>query len=331
MLKINCIYDSLYVVNKLLNKVLYMDFSKLKKQSGSNLEKLTKAVESMGSNQSDDSNEYWKCELDKSGNGYAVIRFLPTSAQDLESDGLPWVKYYDHGFQGPGGWYIEKSLSSIGKEDPCGKYNSELWETGIESNKEQARKQKRRLHYVSNIFVVKDSKHPENEGKVFKYVYGKKIFEKLTQAMNPQFEDDKPIDPFDLWQGANFKLKIRKVDGYQNYDLAEFDSPAPLFDDDDKLEKIWKSQYSLKELLDPKNFKDYATLEARLKRVLGQTQQTKYKTAEDYTSQSLEQVEDQQFIQSSLQSSVIAASSSESFEEEDDDLSYFSSLINDDL
>ena len=223
-----------------------MDFSKLKKSSGSNLEKMAKAVEQMaGGNQNSDADEYWKCELDKSGNGYAVIHFLPTPPQDIEKDGLPWVKYYDHGFQGPGGWYIEKSLTSIGQDDPLGKYNSELWESGIEANKEQARKQKRRLHYVSNIYIVKDSKHPENEGKVFKYTYGKKIFEKITQAMNPQFEDDKPIDPFDLWTGANFKLKIRKVDGYQNYDLAEFDSAGPLFDDDEKLEKIWKSQYSL--------------------------------------------------------------------------------------
>jgi hypothetical protein len=311
-----------------------VDFSALKKQSGSNLDKLAKAVEAMSSNnQNDDSSEYWKCELDKSGNGYAVIRFLPTPPQDVESDGLPWIKYYDHGFQGPGGWYIEKSLSSIGQDDPLGKYNSELWETGIESNKEQARKQKRRLHYVSNIYVVKDSKHPENEGKVFKYVFGKKIFEKVTQAMNPQFEDDKPIDPFDLWEGANFKLKIRKVDGYQNYDLAEFDSPSPLFEDDDQLEKVWKSEYSLKEILDPKNFKDYATLESRLKRVLGQSTQSKYKTAEDYTSKSLEEVEDEQFIKSTVtekKSTASFASSAVVDDEEEDDMSYFSKLVGDD-
>lgn len=311
-----------------------MDFSKLKKSSGSNLEKMAKAVESMGSNnQNNDADEYWKCELDKSGNGYAIIRFLPTPPQDVESDGLPWIKYHDHGFQGPGGWYIEKSLTSIGQDDPLGKYNSELWESGIEANKEQARKQKRRLHYVSNIYVVKDTKHPENEGKVFKYTYGKKIFEKITQAMNPQFEDDKPVDPFDLWEGANFKLKIRKVDGYQNYDLAEWDSPSALLDDDDKLEKIWKSEYSLKEILDPKNFKDYATLEARLKRVLGQSQQTKYKTAEDYTAKSLDEVEDEQFIQSAVIEKKTTASFAATAvidDEEDDDMSYFSKLVGDD-
>ena len=311
-----------------------MDFSKLKKSSGSNLEKMAKAVESMGSNnQNNDADEYWKCELDKSGNGYAIIRFLPTPPQDVESDGLPWIKYHDHGFQGPGGWYIEKSLTSIGQDDPLGKYNSELWESGIEANKEQARKQKRRLHYVSNIYVVKDTKHPENEGKVFKYTYGKKIFEKITQAMNPQFEDDKPVDPFDLWEGANFKLKIRKVDGYQNYDLAEWDSPSALLDDDDKLEKIWKSEYSLKEILDPKNFKDYATLEARLKRVLGQSQQTKYKTAEDYTAKSLDEVEDEQFIKSAVVEKKTTASFAATAvidDEEDDDMSYFSKLVGDD-
>ena len=310
-----------------------MDFSSLKRNSGSNLDKLAKAVESMASNnQNDDSNEYWKCELDKSGNGYAIIRLLPTPPQDVDSDGLPWVKYYDHGFQGPGGWYIEKSLTSIGQEDPLSKYNSELWETGIESNKEQARKQKRRLHYVSNIYVVKDSKHPENEGKVFKFTYGKKIFEKITQAMNPQFEDDKPIDPFDLWTGANFKLKIRKVDGYQNYDLAEFDSASPLFDDDSKLESVWKQEFSLLEILNPKNFKSYADLDARLKRVLGQSNQAKYKTAEDYTAKSLDEVEDETFIKKTVSESKESSFSipSGAIDEEEDDMSYFSNLLGDD-
>lgn len=310
-----------------------VDFSALKKTSGSSLDKLSKAAEALSTNrQSDNSDEFWKCELDKTGNGYAVIRFLPTPPSDVDSDGLPWVKFYDHGFQGPGGWYIEKSLTSIGQDDPLGKYNSELWETGSEANKELARKQKRRLHYVSNIYIVKDSKHPENEGKVFKYTYGKKIFEKITQAMNPQFEDDKPIDPFDLWTGANFKLKIRKVDGYQNYDLAEFDSSSALFDDDDKLEKIWKSEYSLKEILDPKNFKSYADLDSRLKRVLGQTNQSKYKTAEDYTSKSLEETEDEAFVQSRVSEAKSTASfaTTATADEEDDDMSYFSKLIGDD-
>ena len=245
-------------------------FANLKRSSGSSLEKLSKAVEAMNTttNYNDDEDKYWKCELDKTGNGYAIIRFLPSPPTDGD-DGLPWVKYYDHGFQGPGGWYIEKSLTSINQKDPLGEYNTELWSTGIEANKELARKQKRRLHYVSNIYVVKDPKHPENEGKCFLFKYGKKIMEKVTQAMNPQFEDESPIDPFDFWGGANFKLKIRKVDGYQNYDLSEFDSPNVMFDDDDKMEQVWNKQYSLKEILDPKNFKTYDELKSRLDRVLG--------------------------------------------------------------
>ena len=310
-----------------------VDFSSLKKRSGSNLEKLTKAVEAMSStNNNDDSNEYWKCELDKSGNGYALIRFLPVSPQDSSNEeAIPWVKYYDHGFQGPNGWYIEKSLTSIGKTDAISKLNSELWQSGIEANKEQARKQKRRLHYVSNIYVIKDSKNPENEGKTFKFTYGKKIFEKITQAMNPQFEDDKAIDPFDFWEGANFKLKIRKVDGYQNYDLSEFDSPSPLFEDDSKIEKVWKSQYSLLELLDPKNFKDEATLEARLKRVLGIDQpKPKFSSAEDYTKKSLEEIEDDMFLKQTVAESKPSTSKFVAVqEEEDDDLSYFQNLIDD--
>lgn len=246
-------------------------FANLKRNKGSNIEKLTKAVEAMNSGSYDnDDDEYWKCEVDKAGNGFAIFRFLPAPQQDGE-EALPWVKYYDHGFQGPGGWYIEKSLTTIGKEDPASIYNSELWATGLESNKEIARKQKRRLHYVSNIYIIKDSKNPDNEGKVFKFRFGKKIFEKITQAMNPQFEDDKAIDPFDLWEGANFKLKIRKVDGYQNYDLSEFESPSPLFNDDKKLEEIWKSEYSLLEIIDEKNFKSFEVLKARLDKVLGIT------------------------------------------------------------
>ena len=307
-----------------------VDFSALKKRKGSNLAKLSKAVEALGStDRKDDSNEYWKCDVDKSSNGYAVIRFLPTPPQDEESDGLPWAKYWDHGFQGPGGWYIEKSLTTIGKPDPLSEYNSKLWETGDEADKEQARKQKRRLHYVSNIYVVKDQKNPQNEGQVFKFVYGKKIFEKLTGAMNPQFEDDQPIDPFDLWEGANFKLKIRKVDGYQNYDLSDFDSPAPLLEDDEKLEKIWKSEYSLLDIIDPKNFKSYEDLDSRLKRVLG-SNQVKYKSAEEYTSKTIDDVEDEEFIQKkvAVQKSAPAVASTK-VDDDDEDLSYFESLLED--
>lgn len=310
-----------------------MDFAKLRKFSSSNLEKLSKAVEAMnaGSSNREDTESFWKCELDKSGNGFAILRFLPIGKKDSTSEqALPWVKYYDHGFQGPGGWYIEKSLTTLGLEDPCGLRNSELWETGIESNKEICRKQKRRLHYVSNIYIIKDTKHPENEGKVFKYTYGKKIFEKITQAMNPQFEDDRPINPFDFWTGANFKLKVRKVDGYQNYDLAEFDSPSALFDDDSKLEAIWNEEYSLSEIIDPKNFKSYAELESRLKRVLGQTVQAKYKTAEDYTAQSMESIADKAFIKEKVEKAETSSKAIIDDESEDSDLDYFARLVGED-
>lgn len=246
------------------------NFANLKKSS-SNLEKLTKALEQVNSPNNGDSNDenFWKCEVDKAGNGYAVIRFLPAPAADGD-DGIPWAKVYTHGFQGPGGWYIENSLTTLNEKDPVSEYNSELWNSGIEANKEIARKQKRRLTYISNILVIEDSKHPENNGQVKLFKYGKKIFDKITEAMNPAFEDEKPINPFDLWAGANFKLKIRKVEGYQNYDKSEFESPSPVFGGDDaKLEALWNSEYSLKEFLDAKHFKSYDELKARLARVLG--------------------------------------------------------------
>lgn len=293
-------------------------FANLKRSSSSSLEKLTKAVESLNSstNYNEGEENYWKPELDKSGNGFAIIRFLPAPPQDGD-DGLPFVKYYDHGFQGRGGWYIEKSLTSIGQKDPLGEYNSELWSSGIEANKEQARKQKRRLHYVSNIYIVKDSKNPENDGTVKLFRYGKKIMEKITQAMNPQFEDETPIDPFDFWGGANFKLKIRKVDGYQNYDLSEFDTPGPLFEDDDKMEEVWKKEHSLTEILDPKNFKSYSDLKSRLDRVLGISSVSIPKstpTIDAVKQQNIETVEesiDRQFNSS---------------EDEEDDLDFFKNL-----
>ena len=207
----------------------------------------------------------WKPEVDKAGNGYAVIRFLPAS----ENEDMPFVRLWDHGFNGPGGWYIEKSLTSIGLQDPVSEYNTSLWNSGVESDKEIVRRQKRRLKYYSNIYVVKDSANPSNEGKVFLFQYGKKIFDKLNEAMNPQFEDETPVNPFDFWEGANFNLKIRNVEGYRNYDRSDFSSAGPLLNDDEELERIWKSQYSLQELVDPKNFKSYDELKAKLYRVLG--------------------------------------------------------------
>lgn len=248
------------------------NFASLKKQSG-NLDKLAKAIEALADNSpGSKEDKFWKPEVDKTGNGYAVIRFLPAPAVDSESEGeaLPWVKVWDHGFQGPGGWYIENSLTTLGQKDPVSEYNSQLWTSGIEANKEIARKQKRRLSYISNIYVVEDPKNPQNEGKVFLFKYGKKIFEKIKEAMNPQFADEKPVNPFDLWAGADFKLKIRNVEGYRNYDKSEFATPGVLEAlSDDALEKVWKSEHSLKEFLAPENFKSYAELEAKLNRVLG--------------------------------------------------------------
>jgi hypothetical protein len=228
-------------------------------------------------NLKNETENYWKPELDKSGNGYAVIRFLPTP----DGEEMPWVSYFDHGFQGPGGWYIEKSLTTIGKQDPVSEYNTQLWNTGLEANKEIARKQKRRLHYVSNIYVVSDPKNPHNEGKVFKYRYGKKIFEMLKEAISPAFEDEKAINPFDLrTEGANFKIKIRKVDGYWNYDKSEFDSLSALSTDENELNSIYESVFPLQEIVAPENFKTYEELKERLDRTLGLTGNVATSTAE---------------------------------------------------
>jgi len=243
-----------------------MSFSDLKKQSrlGSLTSKLVAEVEKtvVKSNGADE--RLWKPSLDKSGNGYAVIRFLPAP----EGEDIPWAKVYSHAFQGPGGWYIENSLTTIGQKDPVSEYNRDLWNSGSDADKDTVRKQKRKLSYYSNIYVVKDPTNPENEGKVFLFKYGKKIHDKILAAMQPEFEDETPINPFDFWQGANFKLKIRKVDGYWIYDKSEFDSPAPLLDDDDALEAIWKREYSLTEFTAPSSFKSYEELEKRLNMVL---------------------------------------------------------------
>jgi len=247
-----------------------MDFSKLKNNRNS-FEKLSKAVESINTSSegSRDDDRLWQPETDKAGNGMAVIRFLPAPAVDGD-DALPWVRLFKHGFQGPGGWLIDECLTTLNQKCPVCEHNSVLWNSGIEANKEVARKQKRKLTYISNILVISDPKNPENEGKIKLFKFGKKIFDKLTEAMNPQFEDEKPINPFDFWDGANFKIKIRQVEGYRNYDKSEFESPSKLFDgDDEKLEDLWKKEHSLKEFLDPKNFKSYDLLRTRLDKVLG--------------------------------------------------------------
>ena len=246
-----------------------MSLEALKKSNS--LDKLLNAVKEDSAPQEKKSyvdERLWKPELDKSGNGYAVIRFLPS----VEGEDMPWAKVWNHAFQGPTGqWYIENSLTTVGQKDPVSEHNTKLWNTGLETDKETARKQKRKLQYFSNIYVVSDSKHPENEGKVFLYRYGKKIFDKLMAAMQPEFEDETPINPFDFWEGANFKLKIRKVDGYWNYDKSEFEAPSVLFEDDDKLENLWGTQHSLAEYSAPTNFKSYDELKKRLDTVLAGT------------------------------------------------------------
>lgn len=244
-----------------------MSFDALKKNRSNSLNKLNSQLEKISQKSYSDPNEgkMWKPTRDKAGNGFAIIRFLPAS----QGEEMPFVRLWDHGFQGPTGlWYIENSLTTIGKDDPVSELNSKLWNSGVDSDKEQARKQKRRLKYIANILVIKDSGNPANDGKVFMYQFGKKIFDKLNDLMNPQFEDENPINPFDFWEGANFRLKIRQFEGYPNYDKSEFDSPSPIADNDEDIEAIWNQQHKLQELVAEKNFKDYNELKAKLYRVL---------------------------------------------------------------
>ena len=242
-----------------------MSFASLKKQSslGSLTAKLVKEVEKTNKVSNGDE-RLWKPEVDKAGNGYAVIRFLPAP----DGEDLPWVKMYSHAFQGPGGWYIENSLTTLNQKAPCSEFNTSLWNSGVESDKQIARNQKRKLAFYSNIYVVKDPANPENEGKVFLYKFGKKIFDKIMGAMQPEFEDESPLNPFDFWQGADFKVKIKKVAGYWNYDSSEFAAAAPLLKDDDALEQLWKKEYSLSEIVAADQFKTYDELKKRLESVL---------------------------------------------------------------
>ena len=294
-----------------------MSFANLKKQSklGSLTAKLVKEVEKMNNNGATGDDRLWKLDVDKSGNGYAVIRFLPPP----DKEDLPFVKLYSHAFQGPGGWYIENSLTTLGQKDPVSEYNSELWNNGTDAGKETARKQKRKLTYISNIYVVKDPANPENEGKGFLYKFGKKIFDKLTAAMQPEFEDEEAIDPFDFWQGANFKLKAKNVAGYRNYDSSEFAAVTPLLDDDDALEAIWKKQYSLEEFVAADQFKSYDDLKKRLESVL-RVGSTRIQPTED-----LEHEDDGRGSAEELVTAATQTTTS-SDEDEDDALSYFAKL-----
>ena len=292
-----------------------MDFDQLK-TSSSGFDKLTKALEeNLNPEDSKKSNKYqderlWKPELDKTGNGYAVLRFLPaTSGEDM-----PWVRLWSHAFQGPGGWYIENSLTTLGHKDPVSEENTRLWNTGVESDKGIARNRKRKLSYYANVYVVSDPTHPENEGQIKLFKFGKKIFDKITEAMQPAFEDETPINPFDLWKGANFKLKIRKVDGFWNYDKSEFEGVSAIADNDDNIKAIWEKQYPLKPFLETSNFKSYEELKEKLNRVITGTKSTDTVENVDLPSTSTGTVKSQD--------GTSKATASES----DDTLDYFSKL-----
>jgi len=293
-----------------------MSFANLKKQSklGSLTAKLVKEVEKMNNNGTSGDDRLWKLDVDKSGNGYAVIRFLaPPNGEDL-----PFVKLYSHAFQGTGGWYIENSLTTLGQKDPVSEFNSQLWNNGTDAGKDAARKQKRKLTYISNIYVVKDPANPENEGKVFLYKYGKKIFDKLTAAMQPEFEDEEAIDPFDFWQGANFKLKAKNVAGYRNYDSSEFTAQTPLLDDDDALEALWKKEFSLAEFVAADQFKSYEDLKTRLNYVLGNVSTARPEVA-SFDEEDSDRGSAEELV------TATAAKANDSLED-DDALSYFQKL-----
>ena len=310
-----------------------MSFKSLKTQ-GSLLEKLNKEINKVEGVSGYVDERLWKPTLGKEGVGSAVIRFLPI----IKEGDMPWAKVWSHAFQGPGGWYIENSLTTLNQKDPVSEYNRELWNSGSDKDKETVRKQKRKLSFYSNIYVVKDPANPQNEGRVFLYKYGKKIFDKVMEAMQPEFEDETPINPFDFWQGANFKLKLQKKDGYWNYDKSEFDRVSVLMDDDDALEGIWKKEFSLEEFTSPSSFKTYEQLEARLKSVLGQKQQRANTSSYDEDVEEEETSAPRSFtpkfnrseeseLPDELSQKLNSLSRSSIDDEEDDDtLSYFQKL-----
>ena len=306
-----------------------MSFENLKKQSklGSLTAKLVKEVEKMNTSSSSTDDRFWSLTVDKAQNGYAVIRFLPAPADE----DLPFVKIYSHAFQGNSGWLIDTCLTTLNQKCPVCEHNSTLWNNGTDAGKEVARKQKRKLTYVSNIYVVKDPANPENEGKVFLFKYGKKIFDKITEAMQPEFEDESPIDPFDFWKGANFKLKAKNIDGYRNYDSSEFASQSALLDDDDAMEAIWKKQYSLADFMSPSEFKTYEELKKRLSSVLGAKNtriDEEVESEEEYTRGSTKDLDDD--LRSELNNLQPTRRAAAPVEDDDDDaLSYFARLAED--
>lgn len=304
-----------------------MDFSSLKSASSKDFTSLVNAAQDAGGapaqKKSYVDERQWKPTVDKSGNGYAVIRFLPQPAGEK----LPWARYWDHGFQGPGGqWYIEKSLTSIGQPDPVGEANTALWNTGRDEDKALARARKRRLHYVTNIMVVDDPDHPENNGKVFLYQFGKKIYEKIMSAMQPEFKDETPMNPFDFWSGANFKIKIRNVEGYRNYDRSEFDSPSVLAPDE-ALEALYNTRlYSLTEWEDPTSYKTYEELQTRFQQVTGAGMSEEKREALSMTADEapIPSVSEPVFQTSSVPEATVDTTPAS--EDDGDALSYFEQL-----
>jgi hypothetical protein len=301
-----------------------MSFSDLKKKSslGSLTSKLVQEVEKMNSSSGSTDERLWRPEVDKAGNGFAVIRFLPTPL----GEELPWAKVYTHAFQGSGGWFIDNCLTTLNQNCPVCEANRELWNTGSKANQDIVRDRKRKLSYYSNIYVVQDKTHPENEGKVFLYKFGKKIFDKITAAMQPEFDDETPIDPFDFWKGANFKLKITKKDGYWNYDKSEFGSSEPLFDDDDVMEAVWKKTYSLSEFTDAEKMKTYEQLNTRLKSVLGKKPVQQDESFDDEDDERGPVPTNEELLQGKSGGTRSQKSSVSSNEDDDDTLAYFARL-----
>ena len=299
-----------------------MSFANLKSTRNSSIDKLVKAAEAVSSAKTDsnsyDDDRLWKPTRDKAGNGYAVIRFLPCK----EGEDLPWVRYWDHGFKGPTGlWYIENSLTSVGQDDPVSEMNSVLWNSGRDEDKAIARERKRRLHYVSNVLIVSDPSNPQNEGKVKLYKFGKKIFDKIMESMQPAFEDEQPINPYDFWEGADFKIKIRKVEGWVNYDKSEFANQSALHNgDEDRLEEVYHNLHSLSDFTDPKNYKSYDELKSKMNKVLGIDAGVMAPAPADAD------VMEAPTMTTSESAPVMEAAPSTS--EEDDTLSYFAKLAN---
>ena len=275
---------------------------------------------------SGDDDRIWKPKMGSDNTGYAVVRFLP--GKDVSK--TPWVKMYDHGFTGPSGkWYIENSLTTLGQQDPVSEYNSKLWNNGTEAGKEQARKQKRRTSYYANVLVIKDPANPQNEGKIKLYKFGQKIFDKVMAAMQPEFADEDPMNPFDIIEGANFRIKIKMVGGYWNYDSSDFERPAPLSEDESKLEQVFNSQYDVHELVAPDQFKSYEELQQKLNMVLGEgpSAQETQAAADVDTVEAKSEFDD--YFKSDTTTSEGSASTSETSTDDDDLESYFKSLATD--